>query len=90
MFSFFTPSAFLLLFSLSISCFGFPLFSRPLDFAIKGEAAILINAESGAVLFEKNSLRPLYPASTTKIATALYALHLLKGETQKMVTANKE
>lgn len=90
MFSFFAPSSFLLLFSLSITCFGSSLFSRPLDFTIKGDAAILINAESGAVLFEKNSLRPLYPASTTKIATALYALHLLKGETQKMVTANKE
>ncbi|MDN5352992.1 MAG: hypothetical protein PWQ12_1913 [Clostridiales bacterium] len=38
------------------------------------DGAILINASSGQVLFEKNSQTPLYPASTTKILTAIICL----------------
>ncbi len=41
---------------------------------ITSPSAILINAETGAVLYEKNAHVPSFPASTTKIATALYAL----------------
>jgi len=33
-----------------------------------------MNADTGAVLFEKHAHVPAYPASTTKIATALYVL----------------
>ena len=40
------------------------------------EAAILIDGKSGAVLYEKNANERLYPASTTKIATAMVALDL--------------
>ncbi len=39
-----------------------------------GEAAILIDGTSGAVLYEKNADKKMYPASTTKIATAMVAL----------------
>lgn len=38
---------------------------------IRAESAILINANSGMVLFEKNADELRYPASTTKIMTAL-------------------
>ena len=38
------------------------------------EGAILMNASTGQVLFEKNSQTPLYPASTTKILTAIICL----------------
>ncbi len=38
------------------------------------EAAVLIDGKSGAVLYEKNANERLYPASTTKIATAMVAL----------------
>lgn len=41
---------------------------------VSAKAAILLNAETGAVLYEKNAHQPLYPASITKVATALYAL----------------
>ena len=41
---------------------------------VNGRAAILMNAETGRVLYEKNVHLPLYPGSTTKIATALFAL----------------
>jgi len=42
--------------------------------SIKAEAAILIDADTGTVLFEKNADRAMYPASTTKIMTCLLAL----------------
>lgn len=45
---------------------------KPTD--IKGEGAVLINQESGQVLFDKNAHSPHYPASTTKILTAIIIL----------------
>lgn len=41
---------------------------------VTAAGAILINADTGTVLFEKEPHLRLYPASTTKIATLLYAL----------------
>ena len=38
------------------------------------KSAILIEASTGEVIFEKNADDPMYPASTTKILTALLAL----------------
>jgi D-alanyl-D-alanine carboxypeptidase (penicillin-binding protein 5/6) len=52
----------------------FYLAAEPLKFDIKGDSAILMNAQSGAILFEYQSTVPRYPASTTKVATALYVL----------------
>lgn len=49
---------------------------------LTSEGAILIEAETGAVLFEKNSTETLYPASTTKLMTILLALeNAAMGET---------
>lgn len=39
--------------------------------AVSAESAILIEAETGTILYSKNIHRKLYPASTTKILTAL-------------------
>ncbi len=47
---------------------------------ISAGAAILIDAETGNVLFEKNAKKKMYPASTTKIMTALVALDAVKAE----------
>lgn len=41
---------------------------------ITGEAALLIEADSGVVLYEKNSRATMYPASLTKLMTALLVL----------------
>ncbi len=41
---------------------------------IFGDAAILMEAETGAILYEKNSDKQLYPASITKIMTALLTI----------------
>jgi serine-type D-Ala-D-Ala carboxypeptidase (penicillin-binding protein 5/6) len=51
---------------------------------IKSEAAVLVDSETGAILYNKNSDERLYPASLTKIATAIYALE--KGNIDDVVT----
>ena len=43
-------------------------------------AVILIDANTGNVLYEKNADKKMYPASTTKIMTALVALDAVKNE----------
>lgn len=55
------------------SWFFGPVFA---DFSVSTdvEAALLMNADNGRVLFEKNGRDKRYPASVTKIATALYAI----------------
>ena len=41
---------------------------------VKAEAAILIEPSTGKVLFEKNADKKMYPASMTKLLTAIIAL----------------
>ena len=56
--------------------------SWPAGPQLSAEGAILIDAETGAVLYEKNAEMRLYPASTTKLMTALLALeNAALGET---------
>lgn len=45
-----------------------------------GEAAILIDADNGQVLYEKNADQRMFPASTTKIITALLAIEKSKPD----------
>lgn len=50
-------------------------FAEPLGTSsIEGEAGILIDYDTGQVLFDKNSDMPLYPASTTKMLTTIIIL----------------
>ena len=46
--------------------------------AVSAAGAILIRTDTGAVLFEKDAEKRLYPASTTKIMTALVVLEILE------------
>ncbi len=55
---------------------------------LHAESAILIDAATGTVLFEKNADRAMYPASTTKIMTCLLALEA--GGLDNLVTIPKE
>lgn len=48
--------------------------AAPLSWEGSAPIALLINAETGAVLYEKNSEKIVCPGSTTKIATALFVL----------------
>lgn len=52
----------------------FSVEAKQLEVEVGARSAILMNAESGAVLYEKHAHVPAYPASTTKIATALFVL----------------
>jgi len=57
---------------------------------ISAPSAVLINADTGAVLYEKEAHTVSYPASITKIATALYALQQKGDSLEEMVTASSE
>ncbi|QHE53494.1 D-alanyl-D-alanine carboxypeptidase family protein [Pontibacillus sp. HMF3514] len=80
---------------ITIIFFSF-LFSIPKSFAkpdplppkVNSEAAILMEFNSGKVLYTKNAGKEMYPASLTKIATAIYALET--GNLDEMVTVPKE
>ena len=48
------------------------------DFTIYSEGAVLIDAGTGTILYRKNENEKLYPASTTKIITAIIAIENCK------------
>ena len=47
---------------------------------IKAKSAILINADTGRILYEKNSHEKLYPASMTKMLTAMVVLDNMEAD----------
>lgn len=61
-------------FSIMMLLLGVEASCKPLNINVHGKSAILINAESGKVLFQKNPHDKRSPASVTKIATCLTAL----------------
>ncbi|MCI8907310.1 MAG: D-alanyl-D-alanine carboxypeptidase [Angelakisella sp.] len=54
---------------------------------VRAQAAVLINADTGQVLFEKNARRRMEPASLTKIMTCLLAMEGAAPEEPVTVTA---
>ncbi len=56
-------------------------------FASSAKAAVLIESQSGRILYENNAYQPLPMASTTKVMTALLALEY--GKLNETVTAGK-
>ncbi len=55
------------------------IYAKHLRVNVKSETAILIDADTGKVLFEKNADKKMFPASTTKVATALFAINKLQN-----------
>ena len=53
----------------------------PTDVSISADGGILMDAGSGAILYEKNSREAYYPASITKIMTALLTLEAMRPST---------
>ncbi len=51
------------------------------EFEIKAEAALLMETNSGKIIWEKNSREKLYPASLTKIMSLLLVMEHLAAET---------
>jgi D-alanyl-D-alanine carboxypeptidase (penicillin-binding protein 5/6) len=66
-----------------------PLVGAQLDVQVRAASAILMNAETGSILFEKHAYTPSNPASTTKIATALYVLDK-QIDLNQLATVSKE
>ncbi|MDJ0651547.1 MAG: D-alanyl-D-alanine carboxypeptidase family protein [Simkaniaceae bacterium] len=60
-------------------------FCKSLDVTVSANSAILINAETGAVLYEKKADDRAYPASLTKIATCLYSIKKHKKNLNEVV-----
>ncbi|KKM05017.1 hypothetical protein LCGC14_1758360 [marine sediment metagenome] len=65
------------------------LHSKPLELDINAKNAILINAENGAILFEKEAYKKVYPASLTKVFTTWYILENYKDKLSKTIKASK-
>lgn len=66
------------------------LAAKPLELEVHAASAILMNADTGAILFEKHAHVPAYPASITKVATALYVLEQGEGRLEEKVTVSAE
>jgi len=56
--------------------------------AILSESAVLIDASSGTILAQKNADKKMYPASLTKIMTAILAIEL--GELTDVITVDDD
>lgn len=80
--------SFMLFISLLFSC-SF-VYAEPLSLDVHAEAAILMNADTGQILYAKNLDKQLYPASITKVATALYALRQAQDQLDVMIAADQE
>ncbi|MED4399949.1 D-alanyl-D-alanine carboxypeptidase [Metabacillus fastidiosus] len=59
-----------------------------LDVEVTGKNAILLDKDTGRILFSKNGEEKIYPASTTKIMTALIALE--NGNLNDYITVGNE
>lgn len=55
---------------------------------VSAQAAILVDVESKTIIYEKNANKKMYPASTTKLMTALTVLQVMK--TSDVVTIGDE
>lgn len=58
------------------------------DLSLEGQAAVLMDFDTKEILYEKNMDMKLYPASTTKIMTAILALE--HGSLDDIVTIDQE
>ncbi len=66
------------------------LIAAPLETTTRARSALVMNADTGVVLYEKNGYTPAFPGSTTKVATALFALEEKKLDLSQMVKASAE
>ncbi|MDQ0242934.1 D-alanyl-D-alanine carboxypeptidase [Bacillus fengqiuensis] len=79
---------FFFIFILALIPFTSTTVSAESDLSPISEAGIIIDAKSGAILYEKNVHKKMYPASLTKVATAIYAIE--HGDMNELVTVSKK
>ncbi|MEI8124238.1 MAG: D-alanyl-D-alanine carboxypeptidase family protein [Parachlamydiaceae bacterium] len=63
---------------------------QKLALTVEAESAILMNADTGAILYEKNSHDLHYPASITKIVTGICALEKAGNRMDVMIAGDQE
>ena len=68
--------------SLTISAFAVEIKNPTLE--LNGKSAILMDANTGTILYEKNSDERLHPASVTKIMTLLLVFEAIEANTLKL------
>ncbi|WP_455538639.1 D-alanyl-D-alanine carboxypeptidase family protein [Terrisporobacter sp.] len=73
--------SFLLIFLLTITTFSGPIsvFADSKDVSISSPNSVVLDYETGKVLYEKNGNKKVYPASTTKIWTAYLVIKNVKN-----------
>ena len=59
---------------LAATLFCCPALAYEPDFTVSSQAVYLENLDTGLVLYEKNASQRMYPASLTKIMTAILVL----------------
>jgi len=82
------PVRYLLIIILCMLCCH--LGAEPLPVDVAAEAAIVMNADTHAILYEKNAREILHPASLTKIATALYTVEGSGANLDNMAWADQD
>lgn len=84
-----TLSFFLIVLALLVACAFLPGYAVEADeITLKSETAVLMDGETGQVLFEKDMYRRMFPASITKIMTALLALE--NGKLDDVITMSRD
>ena len=73
--------SFFLVFIISITTFSDPIytFANSKDVSISSPNSVVLDYETGKVLYEKNGNKKVYPASTTKIWTAYLVIKNVKN-----------
>lgn len=79
---------FIILFTLIFSLFNFCFADSTSSLNIYSPSAILIEASTGKIIYEKNAYEKMYPASTTKIMTAILTLEHCNLTDTAIVSAN--
>ena len=54
-----------------------PVTAAPVELEVAGASAVLMDAATGTVLYEKNAHAPLAPASVTKVMTMLLIMEAI-------------
>ena len=62
--------------------------AAPLSVNVQAESAILINPDNGRILYEKAPFAVHYPASITKVATAMWSLKEMGDRLDEPITAS--
>ncbi len=75
---------------ITVSLLSIPVSAyTPTNFDIDAEGAMLVNMDTGDILYQKNSDKKLYPASLTKLMTALVLFENTSDVDKEIVTVSE-